>query len=237
MRVSVKIAFCLAVLPFLWPATVHADNTPVLNIAESLIGNAQQVVVVENTAKERSSATLSVYIKSDLGWHKQFGSIPVRIGRNGFSQRHREGDGTTPMGSYGIPLVFGIAPIPDNGFPFIQIRENYCWVLRQTQKTYNTLVKGSKCAQGDEDLYRIAKGGPYRRSIVLDFNMNPVVPGHGGAIFIHSHSYYSSGKTKPTSGCVSLTNAHLVKLLQILDASLQTRVVMGTKNFLASSIR
>ena len=60
--------------------------------------------------------------------------------------------------------------------------------------------------------------------------------GHGGAIFVHSHSYYASGKTKPTSGCVSLTNAHLVKLLQLLDASLQTRVVMGTKSFLGSSI-
>ena len=236
MRIFAKFIFCLRVLSFVFPATTYADGTQVLNIREALIGDAQQIVVVENTAKESSSATLSVYIKSELGWRKQFGSIPVRIGRSGFSERHREGDGTTPMGSYGIPSVFGIATDPKNGFPYIRIRENYCWVLRQSQKTYNTMVKGSKCVKGDEDLYRIAKGGPYRRSIVLDFNMNPVVLGHGGAIFVHSHSYYASGKTKPTSGCVSLTNAHLVKLLQLLDASLQTRVVMGTKSFLGSSI-
>ena len=236
MRIFAKFIFCLGVLSFVFPATTYADGTQVLNIREALVGDAQQIVVVENTAKESSSATLSVYIKSELGWRKQFGSIPVRIGRSGFSERHREGDGTTPMGSYGIPSVFGIATVPKNGFPYIRIRENYCWVLRQSQKTYNTMVKGSKCVKGDEDLYRIAKGGPYRRSIVLDFNMNPVVLGHGGAIFVHSHSYYASGKTKPTSGCVSLTNAHLVKLLQLLDASLQTRVVMGTKSFLGSSI-
>jgi hypothetical protein len=33
---------------------------------------------------------------------------------------------------------------------------------------------------------------------------------------------------------VSLTNGQLVKLLKLLDASLQTRVVMGTKSFLAA---
>lgn len=208
-----------------------------LNIKETLIGDAQQLVVVENTEKESSSATLSVYIRSEVGWRKQFGSISVRIGKSGFSERRREGDGTTPMGSFGIPSVFGIASMPQNGFPYIRIRENYCWVLRQSQKTYNSLVKGSKCVRGDEDLYRIAQGGPYRRGIVLDFNMNPVVLGHGGAIFIHSHSYYASGKTKPTSGCVSMTSAQLLKLLKIIDNKLQIRVVMGTKNFLSSSPR
>ncbi len=237
MRASVKIAFCLAVLPSLLPTTAHADNTPVLNITENLVGNAQQLVVVENAVKESSFAALSVYIKSDLGWRKQFGSILVRIGRNGFSQHHREGDGTTPMGSYGIPLVFGIVPVPENGFPFIRIRENYCWVLRQTQKTYNTLVKGSKCANGDEDLYRIAHGGPYRRGIALDFNMNPIVRGHGGAIFIHSHSYYASGNTKPTSGCVSMTSAQLLQVLKLIDIKLHTRVILGTRNYLTSSTR
>ena len=237
MRIFTKFIICVAVLFSSFPVSAHAENDQVLDIKESLIGEAQQIVVVENTAKESSSATLSVYIKSEVGWRKQFGSIPVRIGRSGFSERHREGDGTTPMGSYGIPSVFGIAPVPENGYPYIRIRENYCWVLRQSEKTYNTMVKGSKCVRGDEDLYRIAKGGPYRRSIVLDFNMNPVVRGHGGAIFIHSHSYYASGKTKPTSGCVSMTSAQLLKVLKLINSKLQTRVVMGTKSFLGSSVR
>jgi len=237
LRIFTKFIICVAVLFSSFPVSAHAEYDQVLNIKEALIGDAQQIVVVENTAKESSSATLSVYIKSEVGWRKQFGSIPVRIGRSGFSERHREGDGTTPMGSFGIPSVFGIAPIPENGFPYIRIRENYCWVLRQSQKTYNTMVKGSKCIKGDEDLYRIATGGPYRRSIVLDFNMNPVVLGHGGAIFIHSHSYYASGKTKPTSGCVSMTSAQLLKVLKLINSKLQTRVVMGTKSFLGSSTR
>ena len=237
MKFFLKLVLSCAIFCTGLSAPVRAYNSVALNIKESLIGDAQQIVVVENSVKESTSATLSVYLKSEVGWSKQFGSIPVRIGRSGFSARHREGDGTTPMGSFRIQSVFGIVPVPSSGYPYIKIRENYCWVLRQSEKTYNSLVKGSACAKGDEDLYRIAKGGPYRRSIVLDFNMNPVVRGHGGAIFIHSHSYYGSGKTKPTSGCVSLTNAHLVKLLQLLDASLQTRVVMGTKSFLGSSTR
>jgi L,D-peptidoglycan transpeptidase YkuD (ErfK/YbiS/YcfS/YnhG family) len=237
LKVLAKFALCVVISSFVFPATTHADGIQVLNIREVLIGEAQQLVVVENAVKESSSAKLSVYIKSEVGWRKQFGSIPVRIGRSGFSERHREGDGTTPMGSYGIPSVFGIAPVPENGFPYIRIRENYCWVLRQSEKTYNTMVKGSKCVRGGEDLFRIAQGGPYRRSIVLDFNMNPVVRGHGGAIFIHSHSYYASGKTKPTSGCVSMTSAQLLKVLKLIDSKLQTRVVMGTKSFLGSSTR
>jgi len=237
LRVFAKFALCVVILSFVFPATTHADDIQGLNIREALIGEAQQLVVVENAVKESSSAKLSVYIKSEVGWRKQFGSIPVRIGRSGFSERHREGDGTTPMGSYGIPSVFGIAPVPENGFPYIRIRENSCWILRPSETTYNTMVKGSKCVRGDEDLYRIDQGGPYRRSIVLDFNMNPVVRGHGGAIFIHSHSYYASGKTKPTSGCVSMTSAQLLKVLKLIDSKLQTRVVMGTKSFLGSSTR
>jgi L,D-peptidoglycan transpeptidase YkuD (ErfK/YbiS/YcfS/YnhG family) len=213
---------------------VRAENSEVLNIKESLIGDARQVVVVENTRKESTSATLSIYAKGEQGWRKQMASIAVRIGRNGFSADRREGDGTTPMGSFRIQSVFGIVPVPSTGYPYIRLKENYCWVLRSSQKTYNSLVKGSPCMRGDENLFRIAKSGPYRRSIVLDFNMNPVIRGHGGAIFIHSHSYDGAGNTKPTSGCVSLTNGQLVKLLKLLDASLQTRVVMGTKSFLAA---
>lgn len=213
---------------------VRADSSEVLNIKESLIGDARQVVVVENAKRTSSSATLSIYAKGDQGWRKQMASIAVRIGRSGFSARHREGDGTTPMGSFRIQSVFGIVRVPPTGYPYIRLKKNYCWVLRSSQKTYNSLVKGSPCLRGDENLFRIAKAGPYRRSIVLDFNMDPVIRGHGGAIFIHSHSYDGTGKTKPTSGCVSLTNGQLVKLLKLLDASLQTRVIMGTKSFLTA---
>lgn len=99
MKIIAKFVICVAVLSSALPVSAYAENDQVLSIKEALIGNAQQIVVVENTVKESSSATLSVYIKSDLGWRKQFGSIPVRIGRSGFSERHREGDGTTPMGS------------------------------------------------------------------------------------------------------------------------------------------
>lgn len=215
-------------------APVRAESSEVLDIKESLIGDAQQVVVVENAKRTSTSATLSVYVKGEQGWRKQMASIAVRIGRSGFLAQRREGDGTTPMGSFRIQSVFGIVPVPSTGYPYIKLKENYCWVLRSSQKTYNSLVKGSPCVKGDENLFRIAKAGPYRRSIVLDFNMNPVILGLGGAIFIHSHSYDGAGKTKPTSGCVSLTNGQLVKLLKLLDASLQTRVIMGTKSFLAA---
>ena len=234
MKFVLKLILSCAVFCAGLSVPVRAESSEVLNIKESLIGDARQVVVVENTKKESTSATLSIYAKGDQGWRKQMASIAVRIGRSGFSARHREGDGTTPMGSFRIQSVFGIVPVPSTGYPYIRLKENYCWVLRSSQKTYNSLVKGSPCVKGDENLFRIAKAGPYRRSIVLDFNMNPVIRGHGGAIFIHSHSYDGVGNTKPTSGCVSLTNGQLVKLLKLLDASLQTRVIMGTKSFLAA---
>jgi L,D-peptidoglycan transpeptidase YkuD (ErfK/YbiS/YcfS/YnhG family) len=102
---------------------VRAESSEVLNIKESLIGDARQVVVVENTKRTSTSATLSVYVKGEQGWRKQMASIAVRIGRSGFSARHREGDGTTPMGSFRIQSVFGIVRVPPTGYPYIRLKK------------------------------------------------------------------------------------------------------------------
>src|SRR2546421_12197839 len=41
------------------------------------------------------------------------GPWPARVGRSGLSAAHREGDGTTPLGTFRIgPVVYGVAPDP-----------------------------------------------------------------------------------------------------------------------------
>jgi L,D-peptidoglycan transpeptidase YkuD (ErfK/YbiS/YcfS/YnhG family) len=43
----------------------------------------------------------------------------VRLGRNGLSDHHVEGDGTTPTGAYGLgPVIYGLAPDPGVRYPY-----------------------------------------------------------------------------------------------------------------------
>ena len=51
----------------------------------------------------------------------------------------------------------------------------------------------------------------YAHLAVIEFNMSPVVPGRGSAIFLHAQT------GGPTNGCVSLRGPDLVRVLRWLS--------------------
>ena len=56
------------------------------------------------------------------------GPVPGRIGYNGFSASRREGDGTTPAGTFGFVYGFGGRPNPGmRGFSYRRLQPNSCW--------------------------------------------------------------------------------------------------------------
>jgi L,D-peptidoglycan transpeptidase YkuD (ErfK/YbiS/YcfS/YnhG family) len=57
---------------------------------------------------------------------------------------------------------------------------------------------------------------------VVEFNMDPVVPGRGSGIFLHA----STGR--PTAGCVSLERATLARVLRWLRPAATPRILIGT---------
>jgi len=203
------------------PTTVRAE----------LLGDAEQLVIVSTSQWATTSASVSMYQKVSGVWRRVAGPYSARIGRSGLSLSHHEGDGTTPAGSYPILSAFGWYTTARTRLPYTRVRAGSCWISDSSRVDYNTMVVEPACAGPNENLYRIARSGPYRRAIVTGYNIAPTVPGGGSAIFLHSHAY-SRGHTKATSGCVSLTTSRLYSLWQRLDPVRHPRVIIGPASWL-----
>ncbi len=61
----------------------------------------------------------------------------------------------------------------------------------------------------------------YDYAVVIDANMNPVVPGAGSAFFLH----VANGA--PTAGCVAIDQGTLVTIMQWLDPAHHPRIAIG----------
>jgi L,D-peptidoglycan transpeptidase YkuD (ErfK/YbiS/YcfS/YnhG family) len=194
-------------------------------------GDARQLVVVTTPTWSSTSGSLTTYEKVDGGWRIVHAGLPARLGRSGFSTDHHEGDGTTPAGSFPVTAIMGRQPDPGVRFPYRQLVPGDCWVSDVSSPSYNQLVTASPCVKPNEDMYAIGVG-PYRYLATVGYNVDPVVPGLGSAIFLHRHQYDSAGRTVPTSGCVSVSEADLLAVLRWLDPGLHPRILMGPDSWL-----
>ena len=162
-------------------------------------------VVAASTRSTTATLTVRACGRRVLGpWH-------AHVGRNGLSARHREGDGTTPTGTFGFgPVVYGLASVPGLRLRFHRLSCGDWWDEDPASPSYNTF-RHVACGRappfrgGSEALWQVT--GAYRAFAVIAYNAAPVVPGRGSAIFLH----VSTGRA--TNGCVSLP---LPELLQVL---------------------
>jgi L,D-peptidoglycan transpeptidase YkuD (ErfK/YbiS/YcfS/YnhG family) len=152
------------------------------------------------------------------------GPWAAHVGYHGLSVHHREGDGTTPLGTYGIePVVYGLDPDPGVHLRYHRLTCGDWWDEDPGSPSYNTFRHVACGATptfggGSEALWRVTVA--YREFAVVDYNSAPVVPGRGSAIFLHD----STGGA--TNGCVSLPRAELLHVLRWLrpGASITIRV-------------
>jgi L,D-peptidoglycan transpeptidase YkuD (ErfK/YbiS/YcfS/YnhG family) len=146
----------------------------------------------------------------------------ARVGRNGLSAHHREGDGTTPTGTFGIgPVVYGIDPDPGVSLRYHRLSCGDWWDEDPRSSTYNTF-RHVACGTtpsfggGSEALWRITPA--YRSFALIQYNVAPIVPGRGSAIFLHVDTGHA------TNGCVSLPRNELRSLLVKLRAGTTIRI-------------
>lgn len=137
-------------------------------------------------------------------------SIAAVIGKKGVATigSKREGDLRTPAGLYPIQWTFGTIPLALK-MDYRYISEEDKFIDDPAHKDYNTWVNGTTNAQSYEPM-RIPL---YKMGAVVDYNMNPIVPGAGSAIFLHLWRSASQG----TAGCIAMSERHLLPLLQWLD--------------------
>ena len=86
--------------------------------------NAGQLFVVAGIGD--TTAYVSMHVKDENGVWKQIMTTPGFIGKFGLGKT-REGDGMTPVGTFGFNCAFGIAEDPGCAIPYVQVDEDSYW--------------------------------------------------------------------------------------------------------------
>jgi L,D-peptidoglycan transpeptidase YkuD (ErfK/YbiS/YcfS/YnhG family) len=189
-------------------------------------GGARQLITVDAPSYASTNGTVTLWERSGACWVAAGGPWSGRLGWSGLSDHHREGDGSTPTGAFGIgSTVYGIAPDPGVRYAYHQLVCGDWWDEDPASPTYNTF-QSVGCGRtppfhgASEALW--TETAPYQQFAVINYNSGPIVPGAGSAIFIHD----DTGGV--TDGCVSLPAAQLVSLLRWLDPSRSPLIVIGS---------
>jgi len=109
--------------------------------------------------------------------------------------------------------MYGVLPNPGVAYQYHHLDCGDWWDEQSSSALYNHFVHvscGTKpdFGGGSEALWQTAPSYDY--FAVIAYNHDPIVPGKGSAIFLH----VSSGQ--PTTGCVSLPVADLLRVLRAL---------------------
>lgn len=223
--------------------------------AEMLAGRhptVRQFVIVATDTWASTVASLQVVARSATGgWRCQQAPVTARVGKSGLRPLadRRSGDGTTPAGAFALGSVrawdgetfqfFGNQPDPGVRGHYRQVRHEDCWGATPQQPTYQQLIADPGCTSPDEWLTSI--GDVYSHAAVIGANLDPVsgdAPGEpalAAAIFLHRNSYTAGGASRPTSGCVSLSQDDLDIVLRLIDPALGVQFAIGELSWLRQS--
>jgi L,D-peptidoglycan transpeptidase YkuD (ErfK/YbiS/YcfS/YnhG family) len=191
-------------------------------------GGGSQLLTVVAAGTASTSATVTLWQRNGACWTQVAGPWTGRLGYNGLSVHHREGDGTTPSGLYAISSAFyGLGPDPGVHGSYHQLVCGDWWDEDPASAQYNTfqhLACGATppFGGGSEQLWQQTTA--YQNFAVVDYNTGPVVPGAGSAIFIHDDTGGA------TNGCVSLPAAALDNVLRALQPGQSPHIAIGTTN-------
>jgi L,D-peptidoglycan transpeptidase YkuD (ErfK/YbiS/YcfS/YnhG family) len=152
--------------------------------------------------------------------HWSLGSAAAAVGRAGVQADKHEGDGATPAGTY--PLVSILyrpdrIAAPQSRLPVKHLAPSDGWVDDPADANYNRPVSLPYPANAEE-MWR--EDDLYDALVVIGYNMEPVVPGAGSAIFLH----IAKPDFAPTAGCIAVEREILVGLLPLLGPGSQIAI-------------
>ena len=199
------------------------------NLAHGLAtpATAQQLVTVEAKVARTTYAELRTWRRVDGCWVAAAGPYTARLGKNGLSANRREGDGTTPTGTFRIGrTMYGNEANPGVRFRYRRLRCGDWWNEDPSSPTYNSfqhVACGTKppFGGGSEGMWQQPR--PYPYLAVVEYNMRPVVPGKGSGIFLHAQT------GGPTIGCISLRKDQLRAVLRWLRPGDAPVIAIGTQ--------
>jgi len=191
---------------------------------------SQQLITVQAATSRSTYATTRTWSRVDGCWISPGGAYTARVGRNGVRKDKREGDGSTPAGTFPIGgTMYGNSPRPGVSYPYVRLRCGDWWVEDPKSPAYNTFQRIG-CGRRPPfkvttpDLSRSPRA--YAHLAVIEYNTHPALRGRGSGIFLHVQI------GKATSGCISLRRPALVHVLRWLDPGAQPQIAIGAKGSL-----
>ncbi len=198
---------------------IHAN----INIPKS----TTQLLVVSSKDFNTSIAYLQAYEKIDKKWKKYFEKIPVNLGRNGLGWgkgllyfKHKpnepikqEGDGKAPAGLFQLNSFFGYKQ-HHFSFKYKQLSPDDLCIDDSDSKDYNKLIKSKDTKNFNSYEHMKREDKLYALGITIGHNQDNIKHA-GSCIFIH----IQRDKGSATSGCTSMKEETLFKLMKWLDAS------------------
>ena len=165
-------------------------------------------------------------------WQPASGQTPVLFGKNGLAWgrgvegtdepgRHKqEHDGRAPAGVFNIGKIYTYDPALPAGanYPFHQVSTADAWVDDVNSPSYNRFVTipDPEHPPAWFDKMKMRHGDfAYHWLIEIRHNSDPPEAGAGSAIFFHIRR----GESRPTSGCTTMAESELVKLIRWLNTS------------------
>ncbi len=184
-------------------------NCQTLTNLQNLPPATEQVIVVQSLGGFKAEITACQ--RRGKTWRQVLApSWLGSIGENGVASmgEKKEGDMKTPVGLYALGEAFGSQPLAlKMDYKYITSEDKF--IDDPNHKDYNTWVNGKTDAKSYESM--LVKS--YKMGVVVNYNMNPIIPGAGSAIFMHLRK----APNLPTAGCVSMDEPHLLALLMWLD--------------------
>ncbi len=222
-------ALLLVIGLVLAPATAYADTVRLAGVDVRITEATTQVVTVNRT--KGYHARVAFWVRTDTGWERALLAKDGRIGYGGLvpGKLRKQGTGTTPLGTYRLPWVFGTQTRDDAWkLPYRKIRKGDFWVQDNRSAYYNRYRNRrqggfrwrlpSSHANSSERLtdYPVQ----YELSIVTSFNQRQVRH-RGSGIFLHVNGSGATG------GCISAPRRFIVKTVRRLDPAGAPVIAIG----------
>jgi L,D-peptidoglycan transpeptidase YkuD (ErfK/YbiS/YcfS/YnhG family) len=182
-------------------------------------------ITYETTSRHRAFAMIRVRAAAGdprRGWLTAGGqTVPVALGRGGIRADKREGDGSTPKGTFRPRQLWWRADRHPRPRTFLAVRAigpEDAWCEDPSSRHYNQPVRRNRAGGGD----RLRRDDHLYDFIVeIDHNSSPRIKGRGSAVFLH----LARENFGPTAGCVSMTKSAMLRLLERLGP--ETKIVIG----------
>jgi L,D-peptidoglycan transpeptidase YkuD (ErfK/YbiS/YcfS/YnhG family) len=184
--------------------------------AATVPAESTQAVVVRGDGETATTTGIELYERDARGWRRT-GAWRGHVGARGWTDDHREGDLSTPVGTYGLSDAGGRLADPGTELPYHESQD----YVPSGDGVFGDSLVGSFDYVLAIDYNRVPGRSPLDRQ-------RPDGEERGGGIWLHvDHD-------GPTHGCVSVPEDGMRTLLRALLPAAHPVVVMGDRDRLSA---